>query len=216
MNIVQQVDTALKNGLLQGPLQGAGISVAFDTPDSAWIARRTGPCVNAFLHSVDEDHSRAQAGNIGVVDEEGNVVGYRRPPRHFRLSYLVTVWAQSVQDEHRMLGRLLEWCAETEELTLPEGGNRRLTLRLRGTGKEKLVTEDNPAARLWTTLSIPTRPALDLLITVPLERQTTEAMPAPTRGAALRARQLSTHGNRPVSRPQGRPGRPGRNVTEIG
>ncbi|GAU70303.1 hypothetical protein SSP35_18_00310 [Streptomyces sp. NBRC 110611] len=191
MSVVHRVDETLKEGLLRGPLRAANAQVLFETPDSDWAARRSGPCVNVFLYGIEEDSSRTQSGGVSVVDEQGAVVGYGTPPRFFRLLYLVSVWAQSVQDEHRMLGTLLEWCVRTEELTVtgvPGRGDpgARLSLGLR----ETPPGAESAASRLWTSLGTPARPVLDLVVTVPLGRPTQDTGPAPAKGLALRALQL--------------------------
>lgn len=217
MSVVQHVDDILRELLRRGPLEGTRIPVTLDTPGPEWAAHRDGPCVNIFLHAVEEDATRCQSGDIGIVDEDGAVIGYRKPPRYFTLSYLVTVWAQSVADEHRVLGRLLEWCADTEELLAPEHDGRRFTMRLRGCGGPE--GEGSVAARVWSALGTPPRPALDLVVTVPLERRATEAAPAPVHGAALRIRRLPPSAEQTPRRedaPDRGPGRPRRNVKEVG
>ncbi|MEC4017983.1 DUF4255 domain-containing protein [Streptomyces sp. H27-D2] len=214
MSVVQQVDETLKKELLSGPLRAANVQVSFETPDSDWAARRSGPCVNVFLYGIEEDSSRSQSGGGSVIDEEGTVVGRSRPPRFFRLAYLVSVWAQSVQDEHRMLGVLLEWCVCTGELIstgTADGGKRRLSLGLR----ETAVGAESASSRLWPGLGTAPRPVVDLLVTVPISEPTEEAGPAPGKGMALRARQLlvSQAHDQPLERAG--PARPRRNVEEI-
>ncbi|MFF4606425.1 DUF4255 domain-containing protein [Streptomyces sp. NPDC001339] len=227
MSVVHRVDETLKEGLLRGPLRGAHVQVLFETPDSDWAARRSGPCVNVFLYGIEEDSSRSQSGGVSVIDEQGAVVGYGAPPRFFRLTYLVSVWAQSVQDEHRMLGTLLEWCVRTEELTLtPAGsgsgaapgsgsgsaggadGGTRLSLGLR----ETPPGAESAASRLWSSLGTPARPVLDLVVTVPLGRPVQDTGPAPAMGLALRARQLpdteQPAGDPASAPPASEPGRP--------
>ncbi|WP_328667223.1 DUF4255 domain-containing protein [Streptomyces sp. NBC_00322] len=195
MSLVQQVDETLRAELMRGPLRGTNIQLSFDTPDADWAARRSGPCVNLFLYGVEEDTSRSQSGGVTVLDEQGTVIGNTGPPRYFRLTYLVSVWAQSAQDEHGVLGTLLEWCVCTEELVAhaPPGGNggsRRLSLGLREAGD----TPETTASRLWPTLGISARPALDLAVTVPVSRPTEESGPAPAKGMHLRARQVAGNG----------------------
>ncbi|MFI1166311.1 DUF4255 domain-containing protein [Streptomyces sp. NPDC020801] len=192
MSVVQQVDETLRKELVCGPLRAAGIQVTFDTPDATWAARRAGPCVNLFLYGIEEDASRSQSGGVSIVDEQGTVVGYAAPPRYFRFTYLVSVWAQSVQDEHHMLGALLEWCVRTEELVVhsPDGSidaNRRLSLGLREAGG----AAETAASRLWPALGIAARPVLDLAVTVSLNRPAEESGPAPAKGMRLRARHLA-------------------------
>ena len=40
-------------------------------------------------------------------EDQTVIVGRHLPPRHFKLSYLVTAWTQRPEDEHRLLSALL-------------------------------------------------------------------------------------------------------------
>lgn len=235
MSVVQWVDETLKNELTRGPLRASAVPVSFDTPDSDWAARRSGPCVNLFLYGIEEDSSRNQSGGVSVIDEQGTVIGYGSPPRYFRLTYLVSVWAQSVQDEHRMLGSLLEWCVRTDELVADPrrpGDLSRVAVNLQETDGGS----ESAASRLWSSLGTPARPVLDLAVTVPLRKPDERSSPAPAKGMGLRARQLdgfvapgrnedtARHTAAPDSGPSGPdtgprtrpgPGRPRRKVEEI-
>lgn len=211
MSIVRHVDETLEKELRQGPLKGVHTEIAFETPNSDWAARRSGLCVNVFLHSLEEDGSQRQAGEISVVDEQGVVVGHEQPTRYFRLGYALTVWGQSPRDEHSMLGTLLEWCVRTEHLTPAPGPTvpGPLTLKLRETPEGV----ESPAQKLWSGLGTPARPVLDLLITVPLTRPGTTVTTPPIRDLALRTRHLDGAQAR-----RNRPGRPSglrRNIEEI-
>ncbi|MCL6302594.1 DUF4255 domain-containing protein [Streptomyces kronopolitis] len=197
MSVVHQVDDSLRAELQRGPLQAADIQVSFDTPDADWAARRAGPCVNLFLYGIEEDAARSQSGDVSIVDAQGTVVGYAGPPRYFRLTYLVSVWAQSVQDEHQLLGTLLEWCVRTEELMVHAsssldgtGTSSRLALRLREAGD----ATEAVASRLWSSLGIAARPALDLAVTIPLSKPLEEVGPAPVEGMRLMARHMAGAG----------------------
>ncbi|MFI9650032.1 DUF4255 domain-containing protein [Streptomyces sp. NPDC052040] len=216
MSIVQHIDVTLEQELRQGPLHGVHAEVAFETPNSDWVARRSGLCVNLFLHSVEEEVTQRQTGDSTVVDETGVVIGYRRPTRYFRLGYALTVWAQNPRDEHSLLGTLLEWCVATEKLAPyrdPAAGPLVLKLRDTPEGSEPL------SVKLWSSLGTPPRPVLDLLVTVPVVRPPTTVESEPVKGVTLRAQRLDP----PVvpeepparaPRPAGAR-RPRRNVEEI-
>lgn len=214
MSIVQHVDDTLERELRQGPLHGVQAQVVFDTPNSDWAARRSGLCVNLFLHSIEEDMKQRQSGDTSIIDEHGVVVGYNRPTRFFHLGYALTVWGHSPRDEHRMLGTLLEWCVATEHLVPLPGRTARgaLSLKLR----ETTEGGESPAAKLWSGLGTPARPVLDLLVMVPVTRPTTAVETEPVKGMTLRAERLD-----PPLVPENRPARPSggarlrRNVEEI-
>ncbi|MFE5826858.1 DUF4255 domain-containing protein [Streptomyces erythrochromogenes] len=208
MSIVQYIDDILESELRQGPLGEVNAEIAFETPNSDWAARRSGLCVNLFLHSIEEDIRKRQSGETSVIDEHGAVVGYSSPARQFRLGYAMTVWGHSPRDEHRLLGILLEWCVATERLKpgtalfpgldVPDQPPA-LALREIPEGSE------SPTAKLWGGLGTPARPILDLLVTVPVSRPNRTAPAAPSRGFGLRAAQLD-----PPRVPEDRPRRPAR------
>ncbi|MDJ0466206.1 DUF4255 domain-containing protein [Streptomyces sp. H27-C3] len=217
MSLVQHVDELLAEHLRKGPLHGVNAQVVFDTPNADWVARRSGPCVNVYLYGIDEDPTRRQSGETSIIDEDGKVVGYSHPHRYFRMSYALTVWAQSVQDEHRMLGTLLEWCVGTDTLTplSPRHPQEPLSLRLR----DSKEGGESPLSRIWTGLNCAVRPALDLLVTVPVGRPDSSAQTPPVEGMTLKARRTdATPGQGPApDSPSGahEPARPRRRVEEI-
>ncbi|MEU2834778.1 Pvc16 family protein [Streptomyces lavendulae] len=217
MSIVQQIDDALERQLLQGPLRGINAQVSFDPPTADWAARRSGPCLNAFLYGLEEDLSQRQSGELSVIDEQGVVIGYDRPSRFFTLGYALTVWGDNPRDEHRMLGTLLEWAVATDHL-VPNPSSRStglLALNLR----ENHTGTESPAAKIWLGLGPAARPILDLLVTVPVTGPGTPVTTEPVSGLALRAARLdpplSEERPRRPPRPRGT-ARPHRYIEEIG
>ncbi|MFD6414649.1 DUF4255 domain-containing protein, partial [Nocardia asteroides] len=105
--MIHEVDEVLKGLIKSGALAGSGIDVAFEAPTRDWAARRNGPVVNAYLYDIREDTARRQSGKMPVHDDRNIVVRRRRPPRWFKLSYLVTAWTKTPQDEHRLLSAVL-------------------------------------------------------------------------------------------------------------
>ncbi|MFD9635071.1 Pvc16 family protein [Streptomyces violascens] len=215
MNIVQRVDDTFEKELRQGPLRGVNAQIVFETPNSDWAARRSGLCVNLFLHSVEEDVAQRQSGETSIIDENGVVVGYTPPARFFKLGYALTVWGHSPRDEHLLFGTLLEWCVATEQLT-PQSSKPTspLTLKLRETpeGSEPM------AMKLWPSLGTPARPVLDLLVTIPVSKPGTKVETEPIRSVTLRARTMEPPAPEDTPfrppRPRGT-ARPRRRVEEI-
>lgn len=221
MSIVQHVDDTLERELRAGPLSGVNAEITFETPNSDWAARRSGLCLNLFLHSIEEDVRHRQSGDSSIIDENGIVVGRRKPARSFRLGYAMTVWGHSPRDEHRLLGTLLEWCVVTERLTPVPSRHSGTSLTGRPTLMLREVPEgaESPAAKLWSGLGTPARPVLDLLVTVPVGLPDTSVTTEPIREFGLRAATLDpplVPEDRPhrAPRPRGT-ARPRRNVEEI-
>ncbi|WP_078882367.1 DUF4255 domain-containing protein [Streptomyces rimosus] len=100
--MIHEVDEVLKGLIGGGALAGSGIEVSFEVPTRDWAARRNAPVINAYLYDVREDVSQRQRGRTALRDDRDTVVRHRRPPRWFRLSYLVTAWTKTPQDGHRL------------------------------------------------------------------------------------------------------------------
>ncbi|MGW6461024.1 DUF4255 domain-containing protein [Streptomyces sp. NPDC055078] len=190
--MIQDVDEVLKELISGGALAGSGIGVAFDAPTRDWAARRNSPTINAYLYDIREDVSRRQRGQIPVRDEHDLVVRHRRPPRWFRLSYLVTAWTRQPEDEHRLLSAVLATLIP-RELLAPSGlpgalGAQGLTVPLSVSGRQ---LESRSAAEIWSALGGELKPSLDVVLTVPFPAYPEyDAGPPVTEGASVRLRAM--------------------------
>ena len=103
--------------------------MVFDAPTKDWAGRRNAPTVDVYLYDIREDLRRRERGLINEYDGATGSSARHLPPRHFKLSYLVTAWTQRPEDEHRLLSALLPAsCGTTrcphELLTRPAGRDR--------------------------------------------------------------------------------------------
>lgn len=186
--MIHEVDETLKGLLGGGALAGAGIEVSFEAPTRDWAARRNAPAVNAYLYDIREDVTLRQRGHLAVRDQRDVVVRRRRPPRWFRLSYLVTAWTKTPQDEHRLLSAVLATLLPRELLAPDE-----LPLSLRALGLSVPLTaagaqtESRSLAEIWSALGGELKPSLDLVVTVPFPAYPEyDAGPPVTEGATVR------------------------------
>ncbi|MFF4935302.1 DUF4255 domain-containing protein [Streptomyces griseofuscus] len=189
--MIPEVDEALRALLGGGPRAGTAVDVSFETPGGSWAAaRRGGPVINTYLYDIREDVDRRQFGYIPVVDEGDTVVGRRRQPHWFRLSYLVTAWADRPAEEHRLLADLLTDLLSHEELAPSElpGALGALGLPV------PLSVSGTPAAsrsltEIWSALGTELRPSLDVTVTAPFPARTDhQAGPAVTEAPAVNMR----------------------------
>ncbi|MFH9814476.1 DUF4255 domain-containing protein [Streptomyces sp. NPDC017230] len=204
--MIHEVDEVLKKLLGGGALTGSGIDVAFEAPTRDWAARRNAPVVNAYLYDIREDVNRRQRGQIAVRDERDIVVRRRQPPRWFRLSYLLTAWTKTPQDEHRLLSAVLATLLPRELLPpdeLPGSlGALGLSMPLTVAG---IQTESRSLAEIWSALGGELKPSLDLVVTAPFPAfPEYDAGPPVTEGATVRLRGMD--GDPPES--EGRSHRP--------
>jgi hypothetical protein len=185
--VIHEVDEAIRRLLAEGGVPGEDGELAFDAPTTDWTARRNAPTVNVFLYDIREDLALRRTGTAEEHDERGLVVGWRVPPRWFRLSYLVTAWTNRPQDEHRLLAQALACLVRNDRLapqwltgSLAELG---LTVQMETAGP---VSEGRAATDVWSALGGELKPAIDLLVVAPLVGERTPAEPPVTEGMVLR------------------------------
>jgi hypothetical protein len=190
--VIHEVDSLLKGLLEGGALAGADVKIAFDPPTRDWAARQNAPAFDVYLYDIREDVHRRERGLAEVRDERGVVVRRRRPPRWFRLSYLVTAWTKQPEDEHRLLSAALATLLPHELLAPDElpGALAALGLSV-PLAVSGVQTEARSLAEIWSALGGGLKPSLDIVVTVPFPAYPDyDAGPPVTEGAVVRAREL--------------------------
>jgi Pvc16 N-terminal domain len=168
--VIHDVDESLRRLVVRDAVAGSGAELSFEAPTKEWAARRNAPTVNVYLYDVREDVERRDVKYEDVRDEDGRVVSRRQPPRRFELSYLVTVWTQRPEDEHRMLSSLLASLLSHDRLPKDV-----LAGLLAEEPHPILVRVAMPAAKdhsladIWSALGGELKPSLSLVVTVPFD-----------------------------------------------
>ena len=72
--MIEQVDDALNDIVVNEALSGSKLDVVFDAPTKDWAARRNAPTVNLYLYDIREDMRRRPAGYLEERDRPGDVV----------------------------------------------------------------------------------------------------------------------------------------------
>lgn len=168
--MIHEVDEGLRLLMRREGLQGADIDILFETPTKDWASRRNTPTIDVFLYDIREDIGRREEGVISIRNEEGRVVGRRRPPRYYKLSYLVTAWTQRPEDEHRLLSACM--AAFLKHGELPQD---LLVGSLKELGLVIMVNialpppQDRSISDIWTALGGELKPSLELVVVAPLE-----------------------------------------------
>ncbi|MDP9950779.1 hypothetical protein J2S51_003533 [Streptomyces sp. DSM 41269] len=215
--MIHEVDDVLRSLIRAEVLEGRQIAVVFDAPTREWAAKVNAPMVNLYLYDIREDMRRRERGLHNEYDERGAIVARRRPPRYFKLSYLITAWTKRPEDEHRLLSSLLA-CLLRYEALPPE----RLAGTLAAVGAAVPMSialpppEDRSFADVWSALGGELKPSLDLVISVPVTASPVYEAGPPVGDEGLRAE----FGDMPASVPgesagagvgvtEPQPGRPG-------
>jgi hypothetical protein len=167
--MIQDVDDALRKLVLEA-VNGSGVEASFDAPTKEWAAKRNAPTVNLYLYDVREDVERRQVEYEEVRNDEGRVVERRPPPRRFKLSYLVSVWTQRPEDEHRLLSTVIGCVMQHEAVpaellggTLEGNGHPAfMSIGLPPPGTQKL-------SDIWSALGGELKPSLDLVVSAPFD-----------------------------------------------
>ncbi|MFI1930618.1 DUF4255 domain-containing protein [Streptomyces sp. NPDC020330] len=186
--MIHEVDDVLRALIRAEVLEGRQIAVVFDAPTREWAAKVNAPMVNLYLYDIREDMRRRERGLHNEYDERGAIVARRRPPRFFKLSYLITAWTKRPEDEHRLLSSLLA-CLLRYEALPPE----RLAGSLAEVGAAVPMSialpppEDRSFADVWSALGGELKPSLDLVISVPVTASPVYAAGPPVGDEGLRA-----------------------------
>jgi Pvc16 N-terminal domain len=168
------------------------IDVVFDAPTRDWASRRSGPVIDVFLYDIRENLERRQ-NLLETVREDDLAIGRVPPTRWFTCSYMVTAWTQRPEDEHRLLGSILEGLLTTHAVP-----HVFLQGRLRDRTHEVFLTlarplgQDRSISDLWSSLGGELKPSIDLVLVVPFEPNTLDAVGPPV----LEAPSLSINGSK--------------------
>lgn len=168
--MIHEVDEALRRLVREVALRGTDVEVALDAPTKDWAARRNAPTVNVYLYDIREDLRRRQRGMLNEYGPRDQVVARHLPPRHFKLSYLVTAWTQRPEDEHRLLSALLTELLRHEAMPPHLLGGSLAALGLPVPVTVALPPpEDRAFADVWTALGGELKPSLDVVVSAPVE-----------------------------------------------
>ena len=168
--MIHEVDSALR-ALIDRETGIRDVEVVFDAPTRDWAGRRTVPTIDVYLYDIREDLRRRERGVLNEYNEDQTrIVGRHLPPRHFKLSYLVTAWTQRPEDEHRLLSALLLAFLKFDAMPaeLLDGPLAEMNLPVPLTVGLP-PPEDRAFADVWSALGGELKPSLDIVVTAPTD-----------------------------------------------
>lgn len=189
--MLADLDIAISRYLTAETLPGQSIKVELDPPTKDWASRRTGPVLNLFLADVREDLDRRTVNPREIVNENGQVTARVAPLRFYAVTYLLTAWTATPEDDHQLLGSALIALLK-QDIVPPSyiGGQLAaivakgfsITTRVGGkTFTERMVTE------LMTAIGGDYRPTLSIVASIPVPTGIpTEAGPPQTAPPAIK------------------------------
>ena len=152
----------------QGNLDSGEVDIAFDMPTREWAGRLTKPTVNLHLYDIRENTELRDASAWQVQRGPNNTAIKSRPVLRLDLTYSVTAFAKAVEDEHRLLSRLL--LTFFQHPILPEEVLQGLV-----SGQEIRTTTGNPngifpsPADYWGALDNDLRPSIEYRLTLRMD-----------------------------------------------
>src|SRR4029079_10731845 len=105
--VIQEIDQALRALIRAEAFADRDVEGVFDAPTKEWAGRRNAPPVDVYLYDIREDMRRRARGVENEYDGNGRIVGRHLPPRHFKLSYLVTALTPAPEDEPPLVSGLV-------------------------------------------------------------------------------------------------------------
>ncbi len=168
--MIHEVDAALR-ALIDRETGIRDVEVVFDAPTREWAGRRNAPTVDVYLYDIREDLRRRERGVHNEYNaDQTRIVGRHLPPRHFKLSYLVTAWTQRPEDEHRLLSALLSAFLRFDALPpdLLSGPLSELGLPVPLTVGLP-PPEDRGFADVWSALGGELKPSIDVVVSAPVD-----------------------------------------------
>ena len=105
--MISELDETIKKLIItKGELDPSQIEIDFEAPDREWSASISKPTVNIYLYDIRENHQLR--GTEWIINHNNDGTATRtKSPNRIDLSYLITVWANDVSDEHRLLWHVM-------------------------------------------------------------------------------------------------------------
>lgn len=168
--MIHEVDSALRALIQRETTDSSDVEVVFDAPTREWAGRRNAPTIDVYLYDIREDLRRRERGLLNEYNDDAQIVARHLPPRHFKLSYLVTAWTQRPEDEHRLLSSLLSCFLRFDALPseLLEGPLAELRLPVPLTIALP-PPEDRAFADVWSALGGELKPSIDVVVSAPID-----------------------------------------------
>ena len=168
--MINSLDETIKQVLInKGAIDPAEVDISFAIPKREWSASISKPTVNVYLYDIRENHQLRGTEFAITRDENGNANRKKNPSR-IDLSYLITVWTSDILDEHHLL-----WHVLVTLFRYPKLPEEVLSERLLSQGYPiKTITAQpnglfNNPADFWSALDNEIKPAINYVVTVPLD-----------------------------------------------
>jgi hypothetical protein len=166
--MLTEIDTALQRLIWEnGRISPNEVDISFDAPTRERIDRLVRPTVSVFLFDLVENTEMRQSSF--PVTRTSDHAERRMPPRRVDLRYMVSALTSEIEDEHRLLWRVLATL-----LKYPQVPDELLPEEMRGgdfpvTTKTNQMDEGRRLMDVWSGLGVSPHPAIYYVVTAPLD-----------------------------------------------
>ena len=168
--MINDLNETIKQVLIKkGAIDPAEVDVSFETPKREWSASISKPTVNVYLYDIRENHD-LRGTEWFIKKDQNGIAARKKSPSRVDLSYLITVWTNDIEDEHRLLWQVLMTLFRYTELPdeLLSGQLAGQQYPIRATTAQPDGLFNNPS-EFWTALDNELKSSINYLVTLPLD-----------------------------------------------
>jgi hypothetical protein len=168
--VISELDETIKQLLIKkGSIDAASVDINFETPKREWSASISRPTVNIYLYDIRENHElRGTEWFIGK-GTDGRPSRKKNASR-IDLSYLITVWATDIGDEHRLLWHVLQTLFRhpivPEDVLVGELAKQDYPIETKTAQPDGLFSSPSD---FWAALDNEIKPSFNFVVTVPMD-----------------------------------------------
>ena len=182
--MINDLDETIKQMLIDGvPLDINEIDIIFEAPTEEWSTSLARPTINCYLYHVVENYDlrqtdwqlnrpvpgqRQQNGAPGT----GHTASRRRLPFRLDAFYAISVWANEIEDEHRLMWRVLSAMIRYNNNPIPLDKLKGDLARQEWPIPIKVAQQESPIKNpsdFWSSMEVPIKPSINLSVTLPLD-----------------------------------------------
>ncbi len=184
--MINDLDETIKYMLIEGvPLDINEIDVIFEAPTEEWSTSLARPTINCYLYHVVENYDLRQTDwqlkrpmpgqrqqNGAPNTPNNHTATRRRLPFRLDAFYTITVWANEIEDEHRLLWRVLAALIRFNNNPIPQEKLKGELAKQEWPVPIKIAQQESPIKNpsdFWSSMEVPIKPSITLSVTLPLD-----------------------------------------------
>ena len=179
--MLNDLDETIKHLLVEGvPLDLSEVDIAYDPPNQEWSGSLARPTINCYMYYMVENrelrHTDWELDRNELVRQKqtsssvAHSIMRRRMPFRIDCHYLITAWANAVEDEHRLLWRIMAVLMRYHEIPFDalkgELAGQEWPVQIKVAQPESIMK--NPSD-FWSSMEAAIKPSINFVATLPLD-----------------------------------------------